>query len=852
MRSVFQLRPAYRFLLIMITIVLSGSWYQPATIPQHIVAARSVVQHTPVGLSSYPVPTEHLGQELLPPTATVPSASPIPEHPRLFFNASDLPLLREKVATTHAEIWQPVVDYVDTELGTSPLSEAPPDGGLATYRNAGNMLIPLAFVCRIYDQDDYCSLAKSYLLAYADWERWGEEGHRDLGHAHMVMGNAIAYDWLYPILAPEERETATATLALWAGRLYEASSESYVDEWNNWWDKAYAQNHYWTNHSALGMAGLALLGEDERAQGWVDYAAERMERVEYLLNGIGDGTWHESLSYQEYGLTMTLPFLVNLRRVQGTDIVPHDYLRNYPAWRIYNYIPRSKQSIMAYGDFEWSWANGSQLMNILRFVAREYQDGHAEWIAQKFSEHPGRFTSVWHAPWYVLELLYYDPSVQPLPPDDWSGSRVFPDLEGVIWRTGWGEQDMIFGLKSGPHGGRFLFDTFVEQAYPWDAPCIITGCGINIGHDHNDTNSFYLYRAGAWLAPEYEGNNKYQIAFHNTILIDEQEQYRPPDLHVSYDPEEMRGSDGFLEATASTHSFDYVASDATGRYKNIEDITDVTRHVVFLRPNYFVMLDNLAAELPHQYDWQTYVGESAVVEGRWIRANASSGGNVLGIGIATEQEVEATVARKDDERPYVRIRPAVPVEDVRLLHVLYPTDAASWDAKPTLTLLDDTGQAIALNVQSTQENVGSDDVVLTYDTPGAMVTAGDYRYDGRVAVVRRAPDDEIASFFIYGGTQLSDPIQGVDLVSNLDAGEPFEATYNGKMVAVYGTIRTEVSLYAPRAEQLTINGKAQPFTRSGDYIVFTDPGAGGSPDTISRRIWVIIRLIRNLMDALQP
>jgi hypothetical protein len=424
----------------------------------------------------------------------------------------------------------------------------------------------------------------------------------------------------------------------------------------------------------------------------------------------------------------------------------------------------------------------------------------------------------------------------------------------VIWRTGWSEHDLIFGLKSGPHGGRFAFDTFVEQAHPWEAPCTSSKCKINIGHDHNDTNSFYLYRAGAWLAPEYEGNSNYQTAFHNTILIDGQEQYRPPGRHSSREPEEMRGSDGFLEAVATTHSFDYVAADATGRYKHIGDISDVTRHVVFLRPNYFVMLDNLAAELPHQYDWQTYVGESAEVEGRWVRANAAEG-NVLGIGIATEQEIEATVAftatGEDDERPYVRIRPTTPVEDARLLHVLYPTDAKSWEAKPKLTLPDDTGQAIALNVQFSQGALESDDVVITYGTPGAAVEAGGYRYDGRVAVVRRRSGGEVASLFLSGGTSLDDQARGMNLVRNLAADEPFEATYSGQTVAVYGTIQTEVSLYAPGAEQLTINGRIVPFTRAGDSIIFTDPAADVQPDTIVQRIWEVIRLIRNLMDALR-
>jgi len=128
-------------------------------------------------------------------------------HPRLFFGPGDIPTLRAKAATTHQEIWIPIRDYVDSQLGTSPPSSAPPDGDLDTYRNFGNQLIAFAFACVISEEAGHCDLAKTYLLTYASWGQWGEDNHRDLGHAHMLLGNAIAYDWPYPILTPSEQQT---------------------------------------------------------------------------------------------------------------------------------------------------------------------------------------------------------------------------------------------------------------------------------------------------------------------------------------------------------------------------------------------------------------------------------------------------------------------------------------------------------------------------------------------------------------------------------------------------------------------------------------------------------------------
>jgi hypothetical protein len=735
-------------------------------------------------------------------------------HPRLFFGPGDVPTLQAQAATTHQEIWNPIRDYADSQLGTSPPSSAPPDGD---YRNYGDQLIPFAFACVITGEAGHCDLAKTYLLTYAAWDQWGEENWRDLGHAHMLLGNATAYDWLYDILTPAERQTVRESLAGWAHKMHEASTEPYQSSWNNWWRKSYMQNHYWINHSALGMAGLALLSEDERAQTWIDQASSRMSRMEYVLNGIEDGSWHESIPYQSYGLTLSLPFMVNLRGIQGTEILPHVYLRNYPYWRIYNHIPDSTQFILAYGDFEWSWGNAYSPQNLLRFTASEYGDGYAEWMAQRLIAANGRQASVWSTPWYVFEFLYYDPTINPEAPVDLEQARVFTDLEGVIWRTGWGEEELIFGLKTGAYGGRFASDTFTQEVYPWEPPCSDTGCELNVGHDHDDTNGFYIHRAGHWLAPESEGYGGYATAYHNALLIDGQGQYRPPYNHYGQYPEDFIGSDGFLEATANTPGFDYVAADATRRYKNIVGLEDITRHVVFIRPDYFVMLDNLAADAPHQYDWVCHFGESVSVEGNWVRGN-TGGGQILGVGIASPQPF--TITTGNDGCPYVRIRPASPVDDVRFIHVLYPTDDASWNTRPSVDILNDTGEAVAVRVQMNDGSGRTDDVLLTYAPPLSATAVVPYYYDGQIAVVTRGADDGLEKLFVYGGTFLEDQVMGNVLVTNLDGNEPFEAAYFDQTVAVHGNILTEVTLYAPQAQHLILNGTPWSFTRSGEYITF--------------------------------
>jgi len=760
---------------------------------------------------------EYISSTPQPNTTPKPLATTGEGHPRLFFDVSDIPTLQAQAATTHQEIWIPIRDYVDSQLGTSPPPSAPPDGDLDTYRNYGNQLIPFAFACVITGDAGHCDLAKTYLLTYASWEQWGENNWRSLGHAHMLLGNAIAYDWLYNTLTPAERQTVRESLAGWAHKMYEASVGPKDNSWQNWWRKSYLQNHYWTTHSALGMAGLALLGEDDRAQTWIDQASSRLSRGQYVLNGIGDGSWHEGIPYQSYGLTLSLPFLVNLRRIQGAEILPYAYLRNYPYWRLYNHIPDSTQFILAYGDFEWSWGNSKSPQNVLRFIASENDNGYAEWMAQQLIAAEGRSAGVWTTPWYVFEFLYYDPTVNPQSPTNLEQARVFPDLEGVIWCTGWGEDDLIFGLKTGAYGGRFAFDTFTQEVYPWEPPCVDTGCSLNTGHDHDDSNGFYIHRAGQWLAPESEGYDKTATALHNTLLIDGQGQYRPPHDHYGKYPEDFIGSDGYLEATANTPGFAYVAADATRRYKDIAGLEDITRYVVFVRPDYFVMLDNLAADAAHQYDWVCHFGDSVSVEGDWVRGDAG-GGQILGVGVAAPQPFTATTG--NDGYPYVHIRPVSPLDNVRFIHILYPTDDASWSTKPSVDILDDSGEAATVRVEMNDGSGRTDDVLLTYAQPVSATTVGPYYYDGQVAVVSRGADEGLEKLFVYGGTFLTNQAMGKVLVTNLDENEPFEAMYSDQTVAVYGNILTEVTLYAPQAEHLTLNGTLWSFTRSGEHITF--------------------------------
>jgi hypothetical protein len=826
-------------------------------------------------------------------------------HPRLFFTPADIDQMKTEAETTHNDIWLAIEGYARSIVGTAPPEAAPPEAVEEDFRAFGNQLIPLAFSCVISDDAQICDTTKTYLLTYATWTQWDVTNRRDLGHAHMLVGNALAYDWMYDKLTPEERQTVHDNLTLYAERMFEASAGPYNDEWTNWWSSSYIQNHHWTNNNALGIAALALMDDDAltragevanvadtatctatasadtvslrtqpgaafgevgtivvgadltfnaqtldadgtnwwrtadgqwvntadvtagdacagvealtRPELWLDEAVNQLQRAMFLVDGIQDGTWHEGIHYQSYAFSTTLPFLSNLRTLTGIDLLPEEYLKNYVLWRIYNEIPNSLEFIMAFSDFEWWWANAFQSQNILRFIANEYDDPRAEWMAQQLLSAQGeRGAGLDDTPWQVFEFFYYDPTIEAEPPTDLPLARAFPDEGAVIWRTGWEPDDLIFGLHAGGYGGNFALQTFVDEVYPWNAPCNETGCNYNAGHDHADAGTFYFYRRGQWLTPEWAGYGVVDTGFHNTIQIEGQNQFYPTEADQDL-PESFADSQGTLDAVADTPDFNYVAANVTGRYKNTLGLSDFTRHVLFVRPGYVVMLDNLHADAPHQYFWISHFGEAVTVDGDWMRGDALDD-QIMGVDMIAPAPEQRDVITSADAFPYARIESLPAAPDTRFINLFYPTDEAGWDARPDAALVEDTGAAAVVLVTGSE---GWEDTILFGYTPtDTSKVAGGYEFDTQIAVLQRGADGGLLKLFASGGTFVTDGGTGARLVSNLDPAQAFEAVYDGSGVAVYGTIMGEVSLYAPTAETLTVNGEDTAFTRDGDNVVF--------------------------------
>lgn len=278
------------------------------------------------------------------------------QHPRILFSPADIPDIRVKARGTHAAVMRPIISKADALLD-DPVPVYPNAPSSSTSRWGGDLSV-LAFAHVATGDSRYGEKAREHLLEFATWPAWGldrEVGDRDLGLAYLIRGNALAYDWLFDSLSTQDRTTIRTSLTQHAQEMYEAASLEIRSEWRNWWIKSYGQNHWDINNTSLGMAALALEGEDQRAGQWLEHVIAEIRKDSSNLDNIIDGTWHEGCLYQQSKLVYTMAFYYSLKRLKDIDLFPRRYLRNYALLALYNYLPGNRQVALTYSSYRRNW-----------------------------------------------------------------------------------------------------------------------------------------------------------------------------------------------------------------------------------------------------------------------------------------------------------------------------------------------------------------------------------------------------------------------------------------------------------------------------------------------------------------
>ncbi|TMB40818.1 MAG: DUF4962 domain-containing protein [Deltaproteobacteria bacterium] len=761
-------------------------------------------------------------------------------HPSLFFGASDVPALRQSAQTTHAAIASHITAILDQHLN----DPAPTPGDYDDYRFLGNQVAVWAFAYQMTGNAQYAAMARSQLLTYADWSSWdnGETadlGGPDLNTAHMLLGNSVAYDWIYETLSAADQATIANRIGVEAEKV-----AAYMPD--AWWVDEYLQNHNWIDTAGLGMAALVLQGEDSRASNWLSLAQGNLDMLQQTIGLIPDGSWHEGLPYEGYGLAMSLPFWQAMRRA-GSDYTDMGLLRGYGLFFLYAGIPDApRQVILPFGDFT-HWP-GQMVMQISRFVASRFGDGFAEAAAQRYINAVGRGNFLPEL-WYdVFEFIGYDATVAASDPHTLPLDGFFTDIGSAALHTTWDRGDLALGFKAGVYGGRVNFNRLAVQGSP-------AGGWLDWGHDHNDDMTFWLFGRGVWLAPEAMGydagrSTDYQYpanqtAYHNAILVDGTGQLG--DTRVS---DSNYGNGWFFNRVSTplftpTGTADYAIAGGAGAklFATALGISRWDRIVVLARGRYALVRDDVEAASAHAYDWICHFNDGVSVDtaSGWVqgigKAQQSLGIRVLAPSSWTATTGTQTAQLMDQFDPdgqvfWVRVRPSANAANVQFLHALIPVATSQWASRTAVNRLDDA-------------DVGAGAVVAPgspleerwiFAGAGAVgKSAGDLVLTGsQVGMAGRDATGAPARAVLFGPGSISDQSGGRLLLSTQSA-NAIETKLVGTTLAVTGNPVRDFQAYAPAASAVTLNGVTVDATLSSGLVVYPagsppPPVDAGTPD----------------------
>ncbi|WP_347246366.1 methyltransferase domain-containing protein [Thermogutta sp.] len=383
----------------------------------------------------------------------------------------------------------------------------------------------------------------------------------------MLKALAITYDWLYPMLSPKEK----ARLSRRMQDLVAAMKKQYRHSDYN--------NHVYLEYGPLVYGALALAHEEA----WADellVECDRMLKQHFIptlnqLGGgkpgrIGEGGWHESMSYFSFFAYELAHQMEAWRTATGEDLFATcPGLGGAGRWLLYCTRPFDN-SFAPIADIETPARWGHQETAYLWLLAQRYQDPFAQWVA---NHTPLRY------PFHIWpKILWFDPSIREVQRESLPTGCLFPAVGWASFRSDWGP-DAVWGVfVSG--------DSFA-------------------GHQHADQNSFVL-AAGEELLVDAGQYGAKATEFHNTLLIGGGQRVLGNDPRQFVGPTVPEGpfDTGDILAFQEHPRFTMVVGDASNAYgrfekgRRIDPRPTFIRRLLFLKPDVLVLDDYVVPPTP--------------------------------------------------------------------------------------------------------------------------------------------------------------------------------------------------------------------------------------------------------------
>lgn len=422
------------------------------------------------------------------------------QHPRLLFGPGDVERLR---AVTESPMGELFMERFNAYLGSSRAPDEPAFQTDATDgQRQGYWRLPTVALHYVLTGEqrsfDRTVGYMQMLLDLDDWET-GSERNSGMSAGNIMIGAALAYDWLHNDLDPEFRERFRQKLLHQARWMYHGGHLN-KNEANAYWQNDPQNNHRWHRNAGLVLSVLTAYSGAEEEQ-WILRQAH--DDLAYVMQWMPeDGTSHEGPGYMTFGASHLVIALQAADRCFGTDYLQSSFIEHVGKFMLQSLLP-DMQGRFTFGDGGPSPLGGYDNFLYLTAAAHGQRDVQAA-LDAAWRDRPAKFV---HVAW--MALLWHDPALSGMALDEAPTRGFFDDLGLLYVRDGWTAGSAAAMFKACPFGGHLLNEFRNANDYRY----------INVAHDDPDANSFVLWRDGDFLAETSRYSRAKQSANHNTILI---------------------------------------------------------------------------------------------------------------------------------------------------------------------------------------------------------------------------------------------------------------------------------------------------------------------------------------------
>lgn len=459
---------------------------------------------------------------------------------------------------------------------------------VASYRTSADIQVytPLhAFLFQMTRDPKCLTAARHWLLGVCAWPEWGllRAFERDYETGWILQGVSLAYDWICEELNPTERAVVRSAMTRRASNMCERLGGQLPDK--------QFSTHGFSQVSSLGLAGLALLGEEPQALQWIEVATRLSE--DWLNRRFTkQGAALDALAYYGWVGADTSRFLIALEALTGADEWKH------PQWKRgvdYTLALYSGRIDTRYCDYNVAWDH--HLHSLLFLAARRFRDGEAQWLPLHEANHtviPYDDCRCWEfAPnWDILNYLWYDESIAPLTPTRIGHSKHFEGVGIVMMRSGWSKDDV------------------------W----LVTKCGATDSHSLHaqPENRFDIKGFGETLSDVIITDYASVTDNFNTVLVNGKGQswlYDPDNHSTNAEDYVARNSHVKMEHHLDCGRYASVLGNAAAVYPKL--LTRYDRHIQMFADKYFVVHDTLCCPTPSEITWPLHCEGSIQRDGPW-------------------------------------------------------------------------------------------------------------------------------------------------------------------------------------------------------------------------------------------